>query len=162
MERINKSLIYLAGVLMLVLTGLTNLQVFTRFIIQVPLPWVEEVIRYIMIYLVLIMSSTAIYLNSHLNVDILDLVIKGKYLQLLQKFRAAIVFIFTASYAYLAFNLIMDTIEMGQVTPALQISMAWPLIAILLGGVLMAINCIYLIIPKKNKFNHNLDTSKEG
>lgn len=162
MERINKTLIYLAGVFMLVLTALANLQVLTRFVLEVPVPWVEEAIRYIMIYLVLIMSSTAIYLNSHLNVDILDLVIKGKFLQVLQKLRAAVILAFTVSYTYLAYQLIMDTIEMGQVTPALQISMAWPLLAVLLGGILMAINCIYLLFPKKIKFKRNLDASKEG
>ena len=159
MKRINRSLIYLAGVLMLVLTLLANLQVFSRFLIQLPLPWVEEVIRYIMIYLVLIMSSTAIYLNSHLYVDILDLVIKGRYLQFLTKFRAALVLIFTVSYAYLSFNLIINTIERGQVTPALQISMVWPLLALLLGGILMAMNCINLIFPSKIKINNS---GKEG
>ncbi|MCM3584979.1 TRAP transporter small permease [Mesobacillus maritimus] len=162
MERMNKSLIYLTGIFMLVLTLLANLQVLTRFILEMSLPWVEEVIRYIMVYLVLIMGSTAIYLNSHLNVDILDLVIKGKFLQILQKLRAVLILVFTASYAYLAYQLIIDTIEMGQVTPALQISMAWPLSALLLGGVIMSINCIYLLFPKKPRINSNTSGTKEG
>lgn len=163
MERINKTMVYLAGIFMLVLTGLANLQVLTRFVLEIPLPWVEEVIRYLMIYLVLIMSSVAIYLNSHLNVDILDLVIKGKWLIIIKKFRSIIILIFAASYVYLAFQLIMDTINMGQVTPALQISMAWPLFAVLIGGILMVINCLYLIfLPQKKFKNNKLETTKEG
>lgn len=161
MELMNKTLVYIAGVLMLILTGLANLQVFSRFVIQLPLPWVEEVIRYIMIYLVLIMSSVAIYLNAHLNVDILDLLMKGKVLTVLSKIRAGIILVFTISYGYLSFQLIMNTIERGQVTPALQISMGWPLFALLLGSILIAINCIYIIINKGNKLTNKIDVSKE-
>ena len=161
MELMNKTLIYIAGVLILVLTGLANLQVFSRFVIQISLPWVEEVIRYIMIYLVLIMSSVAIYLNTHLNVDILDLLLKGKALTVLSKIRAGIILIFTISFAYLSFQLIMNTIERGQVTPALQISMGWPLFALLLGNILMAINCFYIIINKKSHLSNKLNMGKE-
>lgn len=161
MERINKSLIYLAGIFMLVLTGLANLQVLTRFVLHVPFPWVEEAIRYIMVYLVLIMSSTAIFLNSHLNVDMLDLILKGKLLKVVLNLRTTIILVFAVVYSYLTFKLIMETIQLGQVSPALQISMAWPLLALLIGGVLMAINCIYLLIPRKDKSNQSLEM-KEG
>lgn len=151
MERMNKVLIYIAGFFMLVLVLIANLQVLSRFVLHIPFPWVEEVIRYLMIYLVLIMSSTAIYLNSHFNVDVLDYVLKGNALMALQKTRTVFIFVFAAVYTYLSFQIITDTIEMGQVTPVLQISMAWPLLAIFLGGILIMINCIYLLFPQRQQ-----------
>lgn len=155
MKRMNNALIYIAGIVMIGLTLLANLQVLTRFVLQIPFPWVEEVIRYTMIYLVLVLSSTAIYLKSHFNVDVLDFVLKGRSLTILEKTRTTLVFAFAVVYTYLSYQIIVDTIKMGQVTPVLQISMAWPLSAILIGGILIAINCIYLLFPQRKKIDRS-------
>ena len=145
MARINKTLIYLSGLLMLALTLLANVQVLFRYLLQLPLPWVEEAIRYLMVYMVFIMGSVAIYTRIHLNMDAVDMFLSKKAAAVIDRVRLAFIFLFCVYYAYLAFRFVKETIALGQVTPALQISMAVPLSALLIGSMLMAVNALSLL-----------------
>lgn len=149
MARVNKGLIYLSGVLMLTLTLLANVQIVYRYFLELPLPWVEEVIRYLMIYMVFIMSAVAIYTRSHLNLDVIDILLGDRMIRVIERIRLIFIFLFCVYFTYLSFILIKDTIKLGQVTPALQISMAVPLTALLVGSLFMAANAFVLLWGSK-------------
>ena len=55
-----------------------SLQILTRFIIKIPMPWTEEYARYMFVWLAMFGSVKAVRERSHIFVDILEVVIKGK------------------------------------------------------------------------------------
>lgn len=133
----------LSSILMLILTLLTILQVFVRFFLQIPLPWVEELARYIMIAMIYIGAAVAIHKKEHLNVELLDMILKESKKRVLGITHQLLIIVFLVYLVYVTADYILFQIQIGQVTPALQISMAWPVSAILLGGILMLIHSIY-------------------
>lgn len=145
MNRVNQVLTLLSGILILLFMLLANLQVFYRYVLQLPLPWVEEVARYIMVLMVFIMSGVAIFKRSHLSVELIDIILKGKALMYFDKFRLVLIAMFSICFTILSFKFIMGVIESGQVTPALRISMSIPISALLVGGMVMTVNSLYLL-----------------
>jgi TRAP-type C4-dicarboxylate transport system permease small subunit len=113
--------------------------------LQLPLPWIEELARYVMILMVFIMSGVAIYQRSHLIVEIFDALLKPKPLFYLDKFRSATAIVFSLCFTLLTLKYFLGVVETGQVSPALRISMSIPLSALLIGGVIMTINSVYML-----------------
>ena len=54
------------------------LQIFNRFVTQVPLPWTEEYAKYTFVWLSMFGSAKALREKSHIFVDIMDVAVKGK------------------------------------------------------------------------------------
>ena len=55
-----------------------TLQILTRFILKIPMPWTEEYSRYTFVWLSMFGSVKAIREKSHIFVDILEVAIKGR------------------------------------------------------------------------------------
>lgn len=53
-------------------------QVLNRFLFKVPVPWTEEMARYIFVWLSLLGSAKAVRVKGHIYVDILESLVKGK------------------------------------------------------------------------------------
>ncbi len=156
MKRANQVLVIISAVLLLLFTLFANTQVLYRYVLELPLPWIEELARYVMILMVFIMSGVAIFRRSHLNVEVLDLIMKKKALRVVDKFRLIVISVFTVCFTLLSFQYLQGVIETGQVSPALRISMGIPLSALLIGGIIMTINSLYLLF-----FERNLDHTSE-
>lgn len=131
-----------AAVLLIAVSVLTLLQVIMRYFFSLPLPWVEEAARYLMIFMIFIASAAALYRKEHLNIEILDLLLSDKKIRILSIFQQAAVTAFTIVLAYVAYEFVMTQIAIGQKSPALQLPMAGPMSAVLIGAVLMAISGI--------------------
>ncbi|MGK7376949.1 TRAP transporter small permease [Planococcus sp. 1R117A] len=141
-----------AAVLLIAVSLLTLLQVIMRYFFSLPLPWVEEAARYLMIFMIFIASAAALYRKEHLNIEILDFFLSDKNLKVLSIFHQIIVTLFTAVLAYVAYQFVMMQIEIGQKSPALQLPMAAPMSAVFIGAILMMISgigSIYMIFTAK-------------
>lgn len=145
MKKLNVYLEGLSGLLLIIMTILAILQVITRYVFEISFPWLEEVIRYLMVYTVFIGSAIAVYQKSHLNVEIFDQVLKDSKMRYLDMLRQLIIVIFSTIFGIVASQFVLQLIQSGQVTPALQISMSWPMSALLIGSVLMVINGVYVL-----------------
>ena len=130
-----------ASILMYVLTFLTLLQVVMRSF-SMPFTWAEEASRYLMIYMIFIGSAVALYKKEHLNIEILELILKDKGMRFITLAQQSLVTIFTIVFTIIAFQFILTQIEIGQKSPALQMPMAWPMTAVVVGGLLMVISGI--------------------
>lgn len=79
--------IKISAAMMLLIISLTALQVFLRYVMGFSLSWVEEVSRYLFVWIVLLGSATAFALNEHIAVDILTERTKGCLLLVIESSR---------------------------------------------------------------------------
>ncbi|MFP7335208.1 TRAP transporter small permease [Shouchella clausii] len=147
-DGVNNGVKSIVSVMLAVLAVLVVLQVTTRFVINVPLAWTEEIARYLMIYIVFLGSGLAMRHNQHIAIDFLLDVIPHKNKARLQTIILSISAVFCLLLAYYGAQLTFMVI--GQSTPTLQYSMAWAYAAIPLGALLMLLNTVALLLnPKK-------------
>ncbi|MCM3566944.1 TRAP transporter small permease [Neobacillus mesonae] len=152
MKKFNSIMEGLTGFLLIVMTILAITQVITRYVLEVSVPWVEELIRYLMVFTIFIGSSIAIYQKAHLSVEIFDLVLNKKQFRYLDLTRQLIITLFSVVMVYITFEFIKTLLDSGQLSPAMHISMGWPMASLLLGSLLMVINggfLFYRILSKK-------------
>ena len=143
-NRINDIIRYIVSISFVILSVLVVLQVITRFIINYPLSWSEEISRYLMIYIVFFGSALAMRKQEHIAIDFLLEIVSAKVKRKLNIIILWICAVFFASLAYYGSNLTL--IVVGQVTPTLQFSMAWAYAAIPIGSILILLNVFALLI----------------
>lgn len=151
-DSLNNGIKYLVSIMLVLLAILVVLQVTTRFVINVPLSWTEEIARYLMIYIVFLGSGLAMRHNQHIAIDFLLDVIKQKNKERLQKIILWISALFCLLLVYYGSQLTYMVVD--QSTPTLQYSMAWAYAAIPLGALVMLANIVALLIRPSNGNKH--------
>ncbi|RSK55158.1 TRAP transporter small permease [Bacillus canaveralius] len=144
MDKVNSGILTILSVIFGLLGLLTLYQVFARYILKAPLVWSEEVIRYLMIWIV--MLGTAIVLRKGLLISVetvLHMVpIKVKKALEIIIILVNIVFLFILiRYGFS----IMEVLN-SQKAGALDIPVAWTYAAVPVGAVLAIINCIVVLL----------------
>ncbi|MEW4308065.1 TRAP transporter small permease [Rossellomorea marisflavi] len=148
-NQINTAIKYIVSTMLIFLTILVVLQVTTRFVINVPLAWTEEIAKYLMIYIVFFGSGLAMRNNQHIAIDFMVEILKEKSKVVLEKIILWVCGIFSVFLIYFGSQLTFRVIE--QSTPTLQYSMAWAYAAIPLGALLMLLNIIAALIDPQEE-----------
>ncbi|HEO8419660.1 TRAP transporter small permease [Niallia sp. FSL W8-0635] len=148
-DKINKVLKFVVSSMFIVLVALVFLQVVTRFVINYPLSWSEEIARYIMVYLVFLGSAVAVRKGEHIAIDFLVEIVSAKNKKRLMMLILSISSIF---FAVLCYNgILLTALVAGEATPTLQFSMSWAYAAMPIGSLLMLLNAIAVLIEIKNR-----------
>lgn len=133
-------------VTLVIMVVLIFFQVIGRYVFSSAPSWTEEFTRYIHIWQVWIGASYAIRLQRHLRIDAFINKLSPFYYKIVETASNVIFFTFALYLAYLGVNLIIKSMNYGQLSPAMQ----WPMwtiyIAIPLGGIGMAIRLLQNII----------------
>lgn len=134
------------------------IQVILRYVFKFTLPWVEGTARYLMIWIVMVISSVAIKEDTLIKVDFFDSYWPPKFV----KYRDII-------YRILIFGLFVILLQQGwaqaiygktETIPSLGISRFWQYVAIPVGVALMIIQYLCLTLkdlllvlklPKRDK-----------
>ncbi len=143
-DYINKIVGYILGVMIGTMSILILLQIFTRFIINYPLHWTEELARYLMIYGVFLGAALALRYNRLISIEAVAQALPPKMQILLKKVVMVITIIF-ALILVVQGTEITSTIN-SQTSAGLGISMSIPYLAIPLGAVLLIINALAVLI----------------
>jgi len=132
---LNKLVEYVVAVLLTVMVVTVFLQVIFRFVIHSSLPWSEELARYILVWISFLGASIGVKRKAHIGVSVITNMLGGvaaKIVSVLIPFLSAVFFLFLAIYGYR----ILDIVTY-QLSPAMEISMAFPYSSITVSGVLM-------------------------
>lgn len=143
-DGINKVVKILLAISLIIMTIIMILQVFSRFIFNLPLNWSEEATRYLGIYAVFFGAALAVRYNELISVEAVPDLLpeKGrKYLKIVVLF---ICLVFFAVVLIQGFSLV-GNVSM-QKSPALRIPMSIPYFSIPLGAILLFLNAIAAII----------------
>ncbi|MCL4515228.1 MAG: TRAP transporter small permease [Firmicutes bacterium] len=147
------------GILILVMSLLAFVQVLTRYVFKYPLPWIEELTRYIMVWMVLIGAATGVASKSHLGVEIMGIFLSPSRLRILNIFTMGLTVILGAVLVVVSTRFSLDQIDTQQLSPAMQIPMAYVTAALAVGSLLITIHAGHQLLTL---LNDRLEKSQLG
>jgi TRAP-type C4-dicarboxylate transport system permease small subunit len=118
--------------------------VFTRYLLNDPIGWAEQVAKYLMIWAAFLGASLGIKEGSHIAVNILVDVLPGW----LQKVCGVVGLLMTAGFLLItAYQGVLFTIKVSSHTDPLvwEMSLAWAYAAIPVGAILMLLQLAILV-----------------
>jgi TRAP-type C4-dicarboxylate transport system permease small subunit len=133
-------------VLMAVLVVVVVASVFFRYVLLAPLPWSEEVGRYLMIWVGFLAASIAIQQGMHVGIDFLVQWVRPGFTLWLRRLSRALTALFLLVVTAYGFMLVIGLWD--QWSPVLQFRMTWPYLAIPVGCLLMLLE---LLVPSQRE-----------
>jgi len=143
MVQSRKLLDQLLSTLVATLTGVLVLdvlwQVFTRFVLENPSSWTEELARYLMIWVGLIGAAYAAGRRLHLSLDLLSSSLTGRRLHVLRIAIESLIIIFALSALIIGgLRLVWVMLTLGQTSASLQLPLGYVYLAVPLSGLFIA------------------------
>ncbi len=129
-----------AGYAVLVVVGFA--QVLYRFVLESPLSWSEELIRYVFVWSVFLTAAIAFRLDLHIEVDFLTTWYPPRLRRAMALLAWACVVLFVAVLFVLGTQLVLSPSVRLQKSPAMEIPMTLPYAAIPVGSALMMVNVL--------------------
>lgn len=140
---------FMKWVLFLILGGMTFvvfMGVFFRYVLKAPLPWSEELARYLMIWGASLGSYVAFREGAHVGVTFIIDRFGGKTGIFLKRVSQLILIIFVVIVVKEGFNLVFKL--KGQTSPAMEIPMGLAYLAIPVGFLLILLEALMMISVK--------------
>ncbi len=139
-------------VLMALMTLNVLWQVFTRFILQDPSSYTEELARYTLIWLGVLGAGYVAGQKMHLAIDLLSLKLKSVNRSWLEIIIQLFIFLFSLFALVIGgFNLVNITLSLNQISAALQIPLGYVYTVLPLSGLIMMFYSLCFIIEEINK-----------
>jgi len=131
-------------VMMLVATLVAVVQVVARYVFNNSLYWSEELILYSLISMSFLAASMGARYSAHISVEAMHAFVGPRLSHALKLIAAVLGIIFAATLVYYGGRLFINTERMGQLSPAMQIPVAYVYLVIPVSGVFMCLR--YLLI----------------
>ena len=146
-DKINKLDLWLCELLFVLMFVSALAQVVWRFIFRLSLGFSDELCRFAMIYIVFLAIPLALSRGRMLRVEALAAPwLRRGGTRRRRVYRAAVCGLTGLFYALAALSaLLMMGVNAAQLSPAMDLPMSVPYAAILLGGILTALNCAAII-----------------
>lgn len=87
---------------MVFLVACIALQISNRFLFKIPMPWTEEFAKYFFVWLAMFGSAKALRKKSHISVDVLEVLLKGRAATMCALVTDAVCLIFAAALLYVS------------------------------------------------------------
>lgn len=127
-------------------------QVFSRYILQAPSGFTEELVRFLLIWVGLLGAAYASGRRLHLAIDLLPRRMKGQdRVRLLQLIDVLIMLFAVAVLIIGGSRLVYITYILEQLSPALQIPLAWVYTVLPVSGVIVVFYKLNAIL-RKNEY----------
>ena len=128
------------------MTLIVLLGVFFRYVLEAPLPWSEELARYLMVWGASLGAFVAFKEGSHVGVTIIMDRLHGQTAIVLTRAAQFIVALFMAIVMVEGFALVYQI--RGQTSAAMEIPMGWAYLAIPVGCLLILLEALIMIFIK--------------
>jgi len=146
---VDKSLAWFLVALMALAIVNVLWQVFTRWVLNDPSAWTEELARYLLIWIGLIGAGYAAGKKLHLAIDLLPSVLHGRRRRVLEFLIDAIVLLFAVFVMMIGGVRLMSlTLLMDQTSAALGIRLGYVYLAIPLSGAVIAFYAVVSIMDR--------------
>jgi TRAP-type C4-dicarboxylate transport system permease small subunit len=131
-------------------------QVFTRFVMQSPSSYTEELARYLLVWLGLLGGAYAVGKKMHLSIDLLPAKLKGKSRLILELVIQGCILLFATSVMLIGgADLVGLTLTFDQLSAALRIKLGYVYLALPLSGALMIFYSITFILETLRAFKEH-------
>lgn len=148
LNKINKVLVYIIKIFIaLLIAGMSIcvlLAVISRYALKIPLPWTEEMARFLMIWAAFLSSTLGLKRGLHVGIVFLIRRMSKNlqlYLDILSKTLVSIFFIFVIWQGFK-----LSTLVSHQISPVMRISMSWVYISLPISALILLIFNIDLFL----------------
>lgn len=142
-------------ILMFVATVVAIVQVIARYVFSNSLYWSEETILYALIAMSFVTASMGVRYGVHISVEVLQAFLAPKLARFFRLIASILGVIFAASLIYYGWRLFVNTNNMGQLSPAMQIPVAYVYLVIPISGVFMLFRylglCQAIVLKKEER-----------
>jgi TRAP-type C4-dicarboxylate transport system permease small subunit len=138
---LDRALKYLLTLLIIILTVSVFLQVLIRFVFKYPLPWTEEVSRIAFVYSIFVGATIAVREKTHLNIDVLLIVLPKEIARVITVLGLILVGIFLGFVTWEGIVLVRATGV--QMTPVMQVPFQYLYLVVPVSGAFMF---LYLVM----------------
>lgn len=115
-------------------------QVVGRYLLMAPIPWAEEAMRYLMIWLMMAGGIACLYRGEHMAIELVQNLVRPDRRTLVRNLLYGVCILFCANLIWFGWPLAIR--NAAQVAPASGIPMVVPYIALPIGGVLMIVQIV--------------------
>lgn len=154
---------FTVGALLLVMAVLVFANVFLRYVAGISLPWVEEITRYMMIWVAWLAVGLAMREGAHIAIDNLQNALPTRLARALRIFCFLSIVIFFAAVAWFGFQ--YSIFAWRQESAVLRFSLGAIYLAIPIGAVLMIVHTLMIghrLIGHQNTVEDQAKASEFG
>lgn len=127
-------------------------QVFSRFVIQAPSSFTEELAGFLLIWIGLLGCSYAYYKKAHLGIDTVTSLIAPFYRNIVEIIIQCVICIFALFVLFIGgIKLVNLTFTLGQISPAIKIPMGYIYLVLPLTGLLFIFYSVYFLFEAIDK-----------
>lgn len=160
LDRLWRLEVGLVAALMLITSVLVFTQVLTRYVFVYSIAWVEELTRFLMIWMVLLGTAVAVRQKQHIVIDIADMLIKNpSHMKYYRLFLSVAGVAFSLTLCILSYIVVERTASYGQLSGALRIPMYFANGSFLVASVLMIVHYLQEILGRPHAAP---DTTKQS
>jgi TRAP-type C4-dicarboxylate transport system permease small subunit len=146
---LDRALEALVAVVMAVLVVDVIWQVFTRYVLRAPSSWTEELATFLMIWVALLGASVGLNRGAHLGIDYFVQKLPARWRLLTE----VLVFTCTGLFSLLALTiggatLVVRTLHLEQVSPALGIRMGYVYLALPISGFFLTLYSAQFLVER--------------
>ena len=113
----------ISSCLMVVFTFLVFLQVFTRYFLNFPLSWTEQLARYLFIWMIMLGAPITFYRKNPMSFDLLVQSLPAKFKYAVELFAIILIILFSMYYGYQAITLAAKV--MGRYTTGVEVPLTF-------------------------------------
>lgn len=157
---IDKFLSWTVVVLMSIITVNVLWQVFSRFVLQNPSSFTEELARYMLIWIGILGAAYVAGQKLHLAIDLLSTKLTGKSKSVLEIFIQLCIFVFSFFVMVIGgIRLVYITLQLNQISAALQLPLGYVYLVLPISGILMMFYSICFIVDEVKKIKQTNSVS---
>lgn len=157
---IDKILSWTVIVLMAIITINVLWQVFSRFVLQNPSSFTEELARYMLIWIGILGAAYVAGQKLHLAIDLLSTKLTGKSKSVLEIFIQLCIFVFSFFVMVIGgIRLVYITLQLNQISAALQLPLGYVYLVLPISGILMMFYSICFIVDEVKKIKQTNSVS---
>lgn len=145
MKILNKVLEYLLAALVVVMVAGCFWQIFTRFVLNNPSSWTEELLRYTLIWLTMLGVPYAYGKEQHISIGFITGTFTKKN-QVRDKIFIEILVLLLSVFVMVAGGIMVTVNAAGQLSPAMGIPMQFYYLGVPICGVLMIVYSLQRLI----------------
>lgn len=146
-KKIQSALNIVSAIALIVMIAVIVIQTFARYVVHSSIPWSEELSRFLFVIIIMLCFNIAISKDMLVNINILDTLLKdGPVMHALEIFRL-LVGLFVEVFFFIS-SLQLVGIGWMQKSPAMQITMSWMYIFVVVGFAMSVLAVVAKIVEK--------------
>lgn len=145
-------------ILFAAITIVIFMQIVYRYVLLKPIPWAEEVARYLFVWISFLGAGVAVKNKSHVGVEFVINLLPKKTTKMALTFAYLLCAGFTLLMAYHGWTLVLRTA--GQVSAAMRMPMSYAYLAIPVGFIVMTKNFIIIACQEVASIRKDSETDK--